>query len=216
MHFAAETGALSILRELLEKGSANAMLKNDHGLTPLQAAAEHCQVVVFEYLFEKISSVLSKKDKIDALELIGGSYANDKEHYDVDKSFDYLLRAMDLRWSDPEAPILKEPVDPIPAYENHVESATIHELELRKQIPHRLHMEGLAIRERILGCSNPEVPHPIIFRGAVFADSTDFDRCVALWLHALRLKQNQPSSSSVVKDVLRFAQVWLLLLSSLY
>ena len=68
-------------------------------------------------------------------------------------------------------------------------------------------MEGLAIRERILGMDNPELPHPIIYRGAVFADATDFDRCVGLWLHALKLKQNL-DNVCVVKDVLRFAQVF--------
>ena len=27
-----------------------------------------------------------------------------------------------------------------------------------------VHMEGLAIRKRILGSENPEVPHPVIYR----------------------------------------------------
>ena len=46
------------------------------------------------------------------------------------------------------------------------------------------------------------------YRGAVCADSTDFDRCVKLWLHAMQLKENQSSSNSMTKDVLRFAQVF--------
>lgn len=50
-------------------------------------------------------------------------------------------------------------------------------------------MEGLAIRERILGRSCPELPHPIVFRGAVFADDARFDRCLSLWWHALELRQ---------------------------
>ena len=37
-------------------------------------------------------------------------------------------------------------------------------------------MEGLAIRERILGQSNPEVLHPIIYRGAVFADQGSINK----------------------------------------
>lgn len=98
-------------------------------------------------------------------------------------------------------------------------------------------MESLVIRERILGCNfnsinidsiiffyycfillifivllilgqhNPKVPHHIIFRGAVFADSARFDRCIDLWLHALYLKQL--NNIPVVKDLLRFAQVFI-------
>ena len=64
-----------------------------------------------------------------------------------------------------------------------------------------LHMEGLAIRERLLGPTNPEVAHPIVFRGAVFADAAAFDRCVALWRHALALRRR--GGYAVSKDLLR-------------
>lgn len=43
-------------------------------------------------------------------------------------------------------------------------------------------------------------------RGAVYADNARFDRCLDLWLHALRLRQK--NYISVVKDLLRFAQVF--------
>ena len=46
-----------------------------------------------------------------------------------------------------------------------------------------------------------------VYRGAVFADATDFDKCVALWMHALDIKQNNLKNTPVAKDVLRFAQV---------
>lgn len=67
-------------------------------------------------------------------------------------------------------------------------------------------MEALTIRERILGSTNSEVPHPVVFRGAVFADNARFDRCIELWLHALQLRLK--NGSAVVKDLLRFAQVF--------
>ena len=67
-------------------------------------------------------------------------------------------------------------------------------------------MEGLTIRERILGKANPELPIPIIFRGAVYADLSRFDKCIALWLHALKLRKE--CKSSVAKDLLRFTQVF--------
>ena len=67
-------------------------------------------------------------------------------------------------------------------------------------------MEGLTIRERILGKANPELPIPIIFRGAVYADLSRFDKCIGLWLHALQLRKE--CKSSVSKDLLRFTQVF--------
>lgn len=40
----------------------------------------------------------------------------------------------------------------------------------------------------------------------MFADNARFDRCLDLWLHALKLRQK--NYVSVVKDLLRFAQVF--------
>ena len=68
---------------------------------------------------------------------------------------------MNLRCENPENPIPKSKLKVIKAYDNHQECETLTELELRQENPHKLHMEGLAIRERILGSNNPEIPHPI-------------------------------------------------------
>jgi hypothetical protein len=54
-------------------------------------------------------------------------------------------------------------------------------------------MKNLSVLTLPPGSSNPEVPYPIIFRGAVFADSGRFDSCTTLWLHALRLRQDTGS-----------------------
>lgn len=58
----------------------------------------------------------------------------------------------------------------------------------------------------LIGLHNPELPHPIVFRGAIFADNARFDRCIDLWLHALKLRQL--NDISIVTDLLRFAQVF--------
>ena len=90
-------------------------------------------------------------------------------------------------------------MDLIPAYENWEESQTLERLESIRNRPNALHMESLAIRERILGRHNPDLPQPIIFRGAVFADNARFDRCIDLWLHALNLRQL--NNMSICKDL---------------
>lgn len=164
LHFAAEAGALTIVKDLVEVGKADPMLKNRHGLTPLMAAAENCQETAFEYLYSKCFNYLSDRERVDALELLGASFANDKDYYDLDKAFTYFHKAMLLRWADSDKPIRKDGLEKIPAYDNHQESETPDELKARRTNHHKLHMEGLAIRERILGIANPEVPHAIIYR----------------------------------------------------
>jgi len=117
----------------------------------------------------------------------------------------YLEKAMLERWNGEPLEKTHAGSSSISAYDNWVETRTVEELSAIANDSNAIHMEGLAIRERILGSNNPEVPHPVIFRGAVFADSARFDRCVQLWMHALHLRQGQ--QVSVSKDLLRFAQV---------
>lgn len=202
LHFAAECGHVTIVKELLRYGAH--MTKNENGMTPLITAAERTRADVVEYLVTL--SEVSNVERIEALELLGASYANDKENYCLQLAYLYLHTAMEMRYSDPHNIIPKTLVKPVPAYENWVECQTLEELDAIKFNQNALHMESLSIRERILGSHNPEVPHPVIFRGAVFADNARFDRCIELWLHALHLRQL--TKVSVVKDLLRFAQVF--------
>ena len=51
----------------------------------------HSQEQVFDYLMSQCPNV-SKTDQIDCYELLGASFANDKEHYDLDKSYAYLTK----------------------------------------------------------------------------------------------------------------------------
>ncbi|CAH2020672.1 unnamed protein product [Acanthoscelides obtectus] len=173
-------------------------------MTPIMTAAERSRGFIIDYLIERPE--ISIEERIEALELLGASYANDKENYDLSKAYMYMHKSMELRYSDPDNPIKKKLIQPIPAYENWVECQTLSELEAIKRNSNGLHMEALTIRERVLGSSNPEVPQPIIYRGAIFADNARFDRCLELWLHALKLRQK--NYVSVSKDLLRFAQVF--------
>lgn len=202
LHFAAECGHVAIVKELLEYGAQ--ITKNENGMSPLIAAAERTRADVVEYLVTRPE--VSRGEVIEALELLGASFANDKDNYCLDLAYQYLHRTMEMRYNEPENLILKELARPVPAYENWVECQTLEELEAIQRNHNALHMESLSIRERILGTHNPEVPHPVIFRGAVFADNARFDRCIELWLHALHLRQQ--NKVSVVKDLLRFAQVF--------
>ncbi|CAH0550336.1 unnamed protein product [Brassicogethes aeneus] len=202
MHFAAECGHLDVIKELLQYKAVFTV--NDSGMTPIKAAAERTKEKIVEYLVER--KEISKEEQIEALELLGASYANDKETYDIVKAYKYMHRSLQMRFADKDEPIPKKSFPPVPAYESWIECRTAAELEAIERNHNALHMEALTIRERVLGTHNAEVPHPVIYRGAVFADNARFDRCLELWLHALKLRQQ--NHVSVVKDLLRFAQVF--------
>ncbi|CAH0724229.1 unnamed protein product, partial [Brenthis ino] len=202
LHFASECGHAAVVCALIDHNAK--ILTNENGMTPLQCAAERARASVVEILAARPE--VSRAQSIEAYELLGASFANDKEYYCLRMAYTYLHRAMAMRYDTRYGLLLKKPADPIPAYDNWRESTTLEEVERLHSNAHALHMEGLAVRERILGRACPDLPHPVVFRGAVFADEARFDRCLALWRHALALRhQNQVS---VVKDLLRFAQVF--------
>ncbi|KAH9495111.1 Protein fem-1 B [Bulinus truncatus] len=211
IHFAAECGHLDVVKELIHFGAS--MLKNDLGMTPLMVAAECGKEEIVHYFLKQPEC--SRQMRIEALELLGSSFANDKETYDLHKTYEYLKEAMTLRMIDNRnqnltvskfETIPKDFYPPVPAYGNHIECKTMKDLEAIKGNRDALHMEALTIRERILGPNNPEIPHPVIFRGAVFADHGRFDRCISLWMHAMVLRQT--NNRSINKDLLRFSQVF--------
>ncbi|XP_017759150.1 PREDICTED: protein fem-1 homolog B [Eufriesea mexicana] len=202
LHLAAEHGHTTIVSELLTYGAD--ISKNVSGMTPLITAAERTRAEVVEYLIKHVR--VSREETIDAYELLGASYANDERNYCLTKAYKYLWKAMKDRFRDPENIIYKKLGKSIKAYDNWQECQTLEALKNIRNNQNAIHMESLAIRERILGQHNPKVPHHIIFRGAVLADSARFDRCIDLWLHALYLKQL--NNIPVVKDLLRFAQVF--------
>ncbi|KAL0870072.1 hypothetical protein ABMA27_006233 [Loxostege sticticalis] len=202
LHFAAECGHAAVVCALLDRQAR--ILTNENGMTPLQCAAERARASVVELLAARPE--VTRAQAVEAYELLGASFANDKEYYCLRMAYQYLHRAMAMRYDTRYGLLLKKPADPIPAYDNWKESTTLEDVERLAGNAHGLHMEGLTVRERVLGRGCPDLPHPVVFRGAVFADEARFDRCLALWRHALLLRQH--NSVSVVKDLLRFAQVF--------
>ncbi|XP_073509569.1 protein fem-1 homolog B [Phyllobates terribilis] len=202
LHFAAEAGHLDIVRELVKWKAA--MVVNGHGMTPLKVAAESCKADVVELLLAH--SDVDIHSRVEALELLGASFANDRENYNITKTYQYLYLAMLERFRDPDNILHKEVLPPIAAYDMRTECRTPRELDGIRHDTDALHMEGLIVRERILGSDNIDVSHPIIYRGAVYADNMEFEQCIKLWLHALQLRQK--GNRNTHKDLLRFAQVF--------
>lgn len=203
LHYAAEVGNTEVCSMLLDHGAI--LLPNEFGFNAITMAAERVREDVVNMFMDR-EGLLDRREKIDVMELIGASFANDKDHYSLSKAHFYLTLAMESRFSDPKNVIAKEVLPPIPAYGDWAESQSMEELQAIRLNHNSLHMESLTIRERLLGSNFPDLIHPIIFRGAVCADNGRFDRCENLWLHALQLRQ--ANGLPIQKDLLRFAQLF--------
>ena len=183
LHYAVKGGHLELVSELLALGASQ--LPNNLGLTPLLYACDECFIEIVEYLINRPEC--TKEQRIDALELLGATIANYKS-CDINKAFSYMKRGMEERYEDPAHPLLKKKMEPVEAYQNRKESQTPEELALLEGDDHAIGMEGLIIRERILGSDNLANPLKIHYRACVLADSEEYELCCGLWQRAFETR----------------------------
>ena len=201
LHFAAIEGHLEVVSQLLSVGASQ--LSNNQGLTPLLYACDYCSIEIVEYLINRPEC--TKEQRIDALELLGATIANGKFR-DFKKAFSYVKRGMEMRYEDPAHPLLKKKMEPVEAYQNRKESQTLEELALLEGDDLAIGMEGLIIRERILGSDNPAVLDNIRYRGAVLADSGQYELCFGLWQRAMEKSMN--NDVSIIKHLENYTLVF--------
>ena len=208
LHDCAESGSLAILELLLEHGAL--MEKDSYGMTPLLAAAVSGHTKVVEYLIS--GHRCQRKEKIDALELLGATYVDRKR--DMLGALKYWKAAMEERHTDPPLPKPEE-ASPIAAYENSVEARSSKELEELLADPDDMRMQALLVRERILGPAHPDTSYYIRYRGAVYADMGHFERCVLLWTYALDMQQQllEPLCPMTQSSLLSFVELFSFMLT---
>ena len=202
LHVAVEEGHLKIVRVLLALGASQS-LANNRGLTPLLHACDLCSTEIVEHIIDRPEC--TKEQRIDALELLGATTANGKSR-DINKAFSYMKRGMEMRYEDPAHPLLKKKMEPVKAYQNRKESQTLEELAQLEGDDHAIGMEGLIIRERILGSDNLAILYEIRYRGAVLADSEEYELCFGLWKRAMEKAMN--NDVSIIKYLALFSEVF--------
>ena len=186
LHCASERGHVQLVCELLALGAKQ--IQNLNRLTPLLEASNNCKIEMVEWFINRPEC--SKEQRIDALELLGATIANDSDAYDIEKAFSFMKRGMEERYEDPSCPLLKKKMEPVEAYQNRTESQTLEELSLLEGDDLAIQMEGLMIRERILGTDNTILRFPIRYRGAVLADCKKYELCLGLWTRAMEIAMN--------------------------
>lgn len=117
MHFAAQANNLEIAKLLIAFKAQQ--LKNEQcidtyfdflnewfkwivifflALTPILVAAERTHHSFVYFLINESRLNLTREEKIEAEELLGASFLNDKDHYDFNQGYNILLRAMKRRY----------------------------------------------------------------------------------------------------------------------
>ena len=186
LHDTVQRGHLKIVSELLALGASQ--LPNGLGLTPLLYACNERSIEMVEHIINRPEC--TKEQRIDALELLGATIANDDECRDTEKAFSYIKRGMEMRYEDPAHPSLKKKMEPVEAYQNRKESQTLEELALLEGDDHAIGMEGLIIRERILGPDNLATLPNIVDRALFLAGSEKYELCYGLLLRGLEKTMN--------------------------
>ncbi|ELU05423.1 hypothetical protein CAPTEDRAFT_205476 [Capitella teleta] len=210
LHDCAESGSLEILKLLLNHTSQ--FEKDSYGMSPMLAAAVTGHVNVVQYLIGHTQS--PRKECIEALELLGATFVDKKR--DMIGALTFWKLAMEQRLGD-KTNIIEKPVhkSPIAAYENSVEAKSMEELDDLIREPDDMRMQALLVRERILGPAHPETSYYIRYRGAVYADAGEFDRCITLWMYALGMQQEMldPLSPMTQSSFSSFAELFTFMMS---
>ncbi|KAL8577877.1 hypothetical protein ACOMHN_018682 [Nucella lapillus] len=202
LHDGAESGKLDIVKLLLKRGSH--ITRDAYGQTALTAAAMTGHMSIVDYLIG--SAFFKPNDQANALELLGATF--------VDKTHDHILafrmwqKALDLRKRTGVEK--KRHAEPVPAYNNAVEVCNHEECEVLTHDPDLTRMQALLIRERVLGYAHPETSFCIRFRGALYADGGDFERCMTLWLYTLETQTSRldPLADGTMSSFVSFVELF--------
>ncbi|KAM6464562.1 protein fem-1 homolog A [Liasis olivaceus] len=232
LHDCAEAGSLEILRLLLRRGAR--MERDGYGMTPLLAAGVTGHAGVVEFLIRGAEEEQEQEQQqeeeeeeaaegpgtegprvpctreaaVEALELLGATLVDKRR--DLLGALKHWRRAMELRHRGGQPLSRPEPRQPVLAYDYCREARTMEELEALVTDPDEMRMQALLIRERVLGPSHPDTSYYIRYRGAVYADSGNFERCINLWKYALEMQQGnlEPLSPMTASSFLSFAELF--------
>lgn len=144
---------------------------------------------------------------------IQGSTFVDKKR-DMMAALEFWRRAIIERQIVPVVPKLPIPVA-VQAYDNAIEVLTVPQLEELFSDPDEMRMQALLVRERILGPAHPDTSYYIRYRGAVYADTGNFDKCIKLWMYALDMQQKilDPLNPMIQSSLLSFAELFSFMMS---
>ncbi|XP_059611223.1 protein fem-1 homolog C isoform X2 [Phlebotomus argentipes] len=188
LHYAIQEHRLETTKLLLEHG-ADPFAKSRYGDDSLQLACLKGAHQIFEYLKNRISYSVSRL--AEAHELIGSTFLDEQNETRITILHWRLAHHIRQRES---VYIEKKPVPPPrEAFGNAVEFSTITELDNIAADVDSMRIQSLLICERVLGIHHKDTLFRLMFRGASYADSLQFQRCIDLWCLALEVRVEKHS-----------------------
>ena len=183
LHYAvcATRNSSEVVHKLLSLGASH--LRNHKGLTPLLFASYILKHSLVEELIQRPE--IMKEQRIDALELLGASLTiwQRASEGSVNK---YIKRGMEERFADSSNPLLKQPMEPVEAYQNRKECQTLEQLAQIEGDRNAMVIDSLLILERFFGTKDAELL-PQIRWSATEKWYIDSYICIGLYQHAIRV-----------------------------
>lgn len=182
LHYAIREGMVDTVKLLLRHGS-DYRLRNEWGDDALQTAALRGAQNIVEIILDMTEQ--TPADAVRAYELLGTNFIDEKN--DMIAALTVWKKAMSLRYLYSRQPMLKALPERKSVYKNIQEPQTLEQLNSIYD-PEEIQILALLTRERILGPNHKDTTFGLMYRGAVYADSYNFQRCVDLWKYAYTLR----------------------------
>ena len=183
LHYAvcATRNSSEVVHKLLTLGASH--LRNHKGLTPLLFASYTLKHSLVEELIQRPE--ITKEQRIDALELLGASLTIWQCASEGSVS-EYIKRGMEERFADSSNPLLKQPMEPVEAYQNRKESQTLQQLAQMEGDRNAMVIDSLLILERFFGTKDTELL-PQIRWSATEKWYINSYKCIGLYQHAIKV-----------------------------
>ena len=185
LHHAVCGCSLEAVHHLVTLGASH--MCNNKGFTPLLLASNTGKSRLVEYLIQRPE--MNKEQRIDGLELLGTSlvFTRSNEHVE---GFKYIKLGMEERFSDPSHPLSKQPMEPVEAYQNRKECQTLEELAQIEGDVDAVFIEGVIMRERIIGNKSPELLYHVTYAAMRKTSNLDFSTRMGLLRHVVKMTQS--------------------------
>lgn len=172
--------------KLLLQYNADPFIFSKWGDDALQTSCLKGAGEIFNHLVDNID--YSPERVASAYELIGTTFLD--EHHDTPKALNYWKAACDLRESrgiSKEVNISNNSKLDL-YYSKLREFTNSSQLEAMSHNQDELRLQSLLICERVLKPYHKDLIYRLMYRGAAYADSLQYQRCIDLWRRALELR----------------------------
>jgi len=180
LHYAIQEHRFETTKLLLSYG-ANPFLESRYKDDALQTASLKGAAEIFQYLTHALD--YSAERIASAFELLGSTFLD--EHHDSQRALQYWRAACEVR---EKAGLTKQIQLPKKQYRFASEFTNRQELENISLDLDALRLQSLIICERILGVQHKDMIYRLMYRGAAYADSLQYQHCIDLWKYALELR----------------------------